>query len=165
MSDRSPPRLPEGTVASNAFGGGQERGLRHGTLPVPLVAGMGLAADIAERDHAIRREWCMEIQTAALEALSSFEIRLNGDQELVLPHVLNFSVEGVDAEALMVALKDLIAVSNGSACTSQSYEPSHVLAAMGLPEADAAGAVRVPWCHMTPDIDWPAVSRRIASLA
>ena len=148
-----------------AFGGGQERGLRHGTLPVPLVAGMGLAAEIAERDHTIRRERCLEIRTTALEALSSLDIRLNGDQGLVMPHVLNFSVEGVDAEALIVALKDLIAVSNGSACTSQSYEPSHVLAAMGLPEADAAGAVRISWCHMTSEIDWPAVSRRIASLA
>lgn len=148
-----------------SFGGGQERGLRPGTLPVPLIAGMGLAAEIAGRDHAIRRERCMELRSDALDALCPLGIRLNGDPERVMPHVLNFSVEGMDSEALMVALKDLIAVSNGSACTSQSYEPSHVLAAMGLPEAAVAGAVRVSWCHMTPDVDWPAVSRRIAALA
>ncbi len=148
-----------------SFGGGQERGLRHGTLPVPLIAGMGFAAEIAKRDHAIRRGRCLEIRSDALDALSPLGIRLNGDPERVMPHVLNFSMEGVDAEALMVALKDLVAVSNGSACTSQSYEPSHVLAAMGLPEAAVAGAVRVSWCHMTPDVDWPAVSRRIAALA
>ena len=148
-----------------SFGGGQERGLRHGTLPVPLVAGMGLAAEVAGRDHAIRRERCMEIRSAALDALSPLGIRLNGDPERVMPHVLNFSVDGVDAEALLVALKDLIAVSNGSACTSQSYEPSHVLAAMGLSPTAIAGAIRVSWCHMTPDVDWPAVSRRIAALA
>ncbi len=148
-----------------SFGGGQERGLRHGTLPVPLIAGMGLAAEVAGRDHAIRRERCMEIRSDALDALSPLGVRLNGDPERVMPHVLNFSVEGVDAEALMVTLKDLIAVSNGSACTSQSYESSHVLAAMGLPEATVTEAVRVSWCHMTPDVDWPAVSRRIAALA
>lgn len=148
-----------------SFGGGQERGLRPGTLPVPLIAGMGLAAEIAERDHAIRRKRCMEIRSDALDALCPLGIRLNGDPERVMPHVLNFSVEGMDSEALMVALKDLIAVSNGSACTSQSYEPSHVLAAMGLPEAAVEGAIRVSWCHMTPNVDWPAVSRRIAALA
>ena len=148
-----------------AFGGGQERGLRHGTLPVPLIAGMGLAAEIAIRDHATRRSRCLEIRAAALDALAAIEVRLNGDPERVLPHVLNFSVEGVDAEALMVSLKDLIAVSNGSACTSQSYEPSHVLTAMGLSDVDVAGAVRMSWCHMTPDVDWPAVVGRIASLA
>ena len=148
-----------------SVGGGQERGLRHGTLPVPLIAGMGLAAETAGRDHAIRRERCMEIRSDALEALAPLGIRLNGDPECTMPHVLNFSVEGVDAEALMVALKDLIAISNGSACTSQSYEPSHVLAAMGLPETVVAGSVRISWCHMTPEVDWQAVSRRIAALA
>ena len=148
-----------------AFGGGQERGLRHGTLPVPLIAGMGLAAEIALRNHAIRRARCLEIRTVALDALGPLGIRLNGAPERILPHVLNFSVEGVDAEALMVVLKDLIAVSNGSACTSQSYEPSHVLTAMGLSDAEVAGAVRMSWCHMTPDVDWLAVASRIASIA
>ena len=147
-----------------AFGGGQERGLRHGTLPVPLIVGFGLAAELAERNHAARRGRCLAIRAAALRALTPLGIALHGDQAHVLPHVLNFSVEGVDAEALMVALKDLIAVSNGSACTSQSYKPSHVLQAMGLPETAVAGAVRVSWCHMTPDIDWTAVSERIAAL-
>ena len=148
-----------------AFGGGQERGLRHGTLPVPLIAGMGLASEIALRNHAVRRGRCLDVRTVALDALSPLGIHLNGAPERILPHVLNFSVEGVDAEALMVVLKDLIAVSNGSACTSQSYEPSHVLTAMGLSDAEVAGAVRMSWCHMTPDVDWLAVASRIASIA
>ena len=147
------------------FGGGQERGLRHGTLPVPLVAGMGLAAEIALRDHETRQARCLEIRGSALEALVPLGIRQNGDPKFSLPHVLNFSVDGVDAEALIVALKNLIAVSNGSACTSQSYEPSHVLAAMGLSDARIAGAVRMSWCHMTPNVDWPTVANRIASIA
>lgn len=147
-----------------AFGGGQERGLRHGTLPVPLIVGFGLAAELAKGQNATRRAACLQIRDAALRALTPIGIRLHGDQTLVLPHVLNFSVRNVDAEALMVVLKDSIAVSNGSACTSQSYEPSHVLTAMGLPEADIAGAIRVSWCHMTPEVDWDAVAARISSL-
>ena len=147
-----------------AFGGGQERGLRHGTLPVPLIVGFGLAAELAKRQHAVRQESCMQIREAALRALTPIGIELHGDQTLVLAHVLNFSVRDVDAEALMVVLKDSVAVSNGSACTSQSYQPSHVLAAMGLPEAQIAGAIRVSWCHMTPEVDWDAVAARICSL-
>ena len=89
---------------------------------------------------------------------------MHTDPDLTMPHVLSFSVAGIDSEALMVALKDLVAVSNGSACTSQSYEPSHVLTAMGLPEEAVSGAVRLSWCHMTPDVDWQAVAGRIRSL-
>ena len=145
-------------------GGGQERGLRHGTLPVPLIAGLGLAAELAERHHVARNAKCATVRGTALAALGPLGVRLHGDQRAVMPHILNFSVDGVDAEALMVALKDLIAVSNGSACTSRSYESSHVLQAMGLSEANIAGAIRVSWCHMTPEVDWQAVSERIASL-
>ena len=148
-----------------AFGGGQERGLRHGTLPVPLICGFGLAAELAERLHATRQQRCTEIRASALAALSPLGIKLHGDQAHVMAHVMNFSVENVDAEALMVALKDLVAISNGSACTSQSYEPSHVLRAMGLPESDIAGAIRISWCHMTPDVDWGEIANRIASLS
>ena len=147
-----------------AFGGGQERGLRHGTLPVPLIVGFGLAAALAERQNSVRRDLCLRIRASALDALKPLGIKLNGDQTLVTPHVLNFSVKDVDAEALMVVLKDLVAVSNGSACTSQSYMPSHVLTAMGLPEADIAGAIRVSWCHMTPDVDWKEIAQRISTL-
>lgn len=147
-----------------AFGGGQEAGMRHGTLPVPLIAGMGLAAEIALRDHSVRLLRCINIRNALLEALLPLGIRINGASERIMPHVLNFSVDGVDSEALMVGLKDLIAISNGSACTSQSYEPSHVLTAMGLSDLEVAGAVRASWCHMTNDVDWPAVALRISSL-
>lgn len=82
---------------------------------------------------------------------------INGDPERASPHVLNISFLGVDSEALMVALKECIAVSNGSACTSQSYQPSHVLKAMGLPESVIKGAVRISWCHMTEAPDWNEV--------
>jgi cysteine desulfurase len=146
------------------FGGGQERGLRPGTLPVPLIAGFGLAASIAVRDWEKRRAKCLEMRRIALEALSALPVHFHGDQATCLPHVLNFSVPGVDSEALMVALKDIVSVSNGSACTSHSYSPSHVLGAMDLSKAEIAGAVRLSWSHLTPEVPWAELAARIASL-
>ena len=146
------------------YGGGQERGLRHGTLAVPLVAGLGVAAKMAERDHGARRGACLAVRESLLDAFADLEPVLVGDQDLAMPGIINLAVTGVDAEALMVALKDLIAISNGSACTSQSYEPSHVLKAMRQPQPVIEGAVRISWCHMTPKVDWRSVSRRIDRL-
>ena len=146
------------------FGGGQERGLRPGTLPVPLIAGMGLAAELAERSHALRRERCLAIRTEVLRGLEPLQVTFIGDQNLVIPHILSLSIEGVDSEALMVMLKDVVAVSNGSACTSQSYEPSHVLMAMNVPESVLNGVLRLSWCHLTPNIDWLRISKRISKL-
>lgn len=145
-------------------GGGQERGLRPGTLPVALIAGLGAAAERATVEVEARRARCAAVRARALDALRPLEIRMHGTLEGSLPHVLSFSVEGIDSEALMVGLRDLVAVSNGSACTSQSYAPSHVLKAMGLAPAEVAGAVRMSWCHMTSKVDWEAVAKRIASL-
>ena len=145
-------------------GGGQERGLRPGTLPVALIAGLGAAAERAASEVEARRARCAAVRARALAALRPLGIRIHGALEDSLPHVLNFSVEGVDSEALMVGLRDLVAVSNGSACTSQSYAPSHVLEAMDLPPAAVAGAVRMSWCHLTPVVDWEAVAAGIVSL-
>jgi cysteine desulfurase len=146
------------------FGGGQERGLRPGTLPVPLIAGFGLAAEMAMSRHAQRRVQCEAIRFDALAALMPLGITLHGDAEKALPHVLNFSIHGLDSEAVMVALKGVAAVSNGSACTSQSYQPSHVLEAMSLSDAQVAGAIRMSWCHLTPEPNWPAIAARLRSL-
>ena len=65
----------------------------------------------------------------------------------------------------MVALKNLVAVSNGSSCTSASYEPSHVMLAMSLSEAEANEAIRMSWCHLTSAPDWSEVVRRLQALA
>lgn len=146
------------------FGGGQESGIRPGTIPVPLVVGLGLAAELAQRQARSRAKRVKAVRESALEALMPLGIRLHSNLEQTLPHVLNFSVPGVDAEAIMLVLKDLAAISNGSACTSQSYKPSHVLTAMGLPSDVISGAVRVSWCHMTEEIDWRLLAARIASV-
>lgn len=146
------------------FGGGQERGLRPGTLPVALITALGAAAEISVRDNDKRLLACRRIRELALEALLPLNPKLTGQQTLVMDHVMNLSFPGLDSEALIVALKDLVAISNGSACTSSSYSPSHVLTAMGMSDDEANACVRISWCHMTPAIDWNAVTDRIRLL-
>jgi cysteine desulfurase len=144
-----------------AFGGGQEWGLRPGTLPVPLIVGLGLAAELATKNATARARACREFRERALRALSPLCIELNGDQERVLQHTLNLAVPGLDAEAFMLATKYVISISNGSACTSQSYQPSHVLKAMGLSDERIQSSLRFSWCHLTPDVDWDAVVKAV----
>jgi len=151
-------------LQSLMYGGGQERGLRPGTLPVPLIVGLGLAAELAGKNHAKRRAACESMRASALAELSALSPVLNGDEEFMLPHVLNISIPGVDAEAAMVALKGLAAISNGSACTSHSYTPSHVLEAMGLDDESIQQALRISWCHMTEDVNWSAIQDRLLSI-
>jgi cysteine desulfurase len=145
-------------------GGGQERGLRPGTLPVALLAALGQAAESAVRDVKKRKLHCRKIKDAALAAFASLSARINGREEGTMDHVLNLSFPGLDSEALIVTLKDLIAISNGSACTSSSYKPSHVIKAMGYSDDEANEAVRLSWCHLTPEVNWEAVAERIIAL-
>lgn len=144
------------------YGGGQEKGLRPGTLPVPLIAGFGLAAELAEVQHDAWWTYCESVHEKALEAFSAVGAQIHGVD--TLPNVLNLSVPGVNSEAAIVALKGLVAISNGSACTSSSYTPSHVLEAMGLEEDHIRGVLRISWCHMTGDIPWAEMVERLASL-
>jgi len=159
---RSYDRLPLNPLV---YGGGQERGLRPGTLPVALIAALGKAADIAVRDNVKRHQACKAFRDKALEVLMPLNPKLTGDQTLVTDHVLNISFSGLDSEALIVQMKDLIAISNGSACTSNSYTPSHVLKAMGMSDDEANSCVRISWCHMTPVVDWDLVAERLKLLA
>lgn len=146
------------------LGGGQERGIRPGTLPVALITALGKAAEIAVRDNNKRKQACRNIRAQLLSALGPLGPRFVGDQNLVMEHVVNLAFPGLDSEALMVALKDLIAISNGSACTSRSYTPSHVLKAMGMSDDEANQCVRISWCHMTREVSWEYVAERIQDL-
>jgi cysteine desulfurase len=112
----------------------------------------------------MRNERCVAIKSDAAAAFEVLGAVLNGDGDRTVSHTLNFSVEGVDSEAAIVALKDVAAISNGSACTSQSYEPSHVLLAAGIPELQIAGALRLSWSHMTGAVDWIEISSRLSRL-
>ncbi|MFD0900200.1 cysteine desulfurase DndA [Actinomadura sediminis] len=127
------------------YGGGQERKLRPGTLPVPLIVGLAKAAEIFETEHEQWWSQAATIRARLVDALSKAKVHFNGDQDHVIPHILNLSFDGVDAEALIVQLKELVAVSTGSACTSASYTPSHVLRGMGLPDEVAHNGLRLSW--------------------
>jgi cysteine desulfurase len=139
------------------FGGGQEQGVRPGTHPVHLIAGFGVAAQLALRDHVHRKATCLRFRDDVAIAVEQLAGQINGAQEHCLPHVLNVSFPSLNSEAAMVALKGLLAMSNGSACTSTSYVPSHVLTAMGLDHNRIDSALRLSWCHGTPPVDWQQV--------
>jgi cysteine desulfurase len=140
-----------------SYGGGQEQGLRPGTLPVPLIAALGAAARHAMRNRDERAEICLRFREGALAGLAPLAPVINGAPEFTLPHVVNLSFPGIPAEKSIQALKDVIAVSATSACTSHTHEPSHVLEAMGLGEEIVASALRFSWCHLTPEVDWGRV--------
>lgn len=145
-------------------GGGQERGLRPGTLPVAMIAGLGLAAQLAQGEAASRASRCLEFRRELLRALEPLGFEVNGDPTLCVPHILNVSIPGVDSEAAMLALRAVVAVSNGSACTSARYEPSHVLRAMGLSEDRCRGAIRFSWSHATERPHFEDVTHRLYQL-
>jgi cysteine desulfurase len=151
-------------LTSLMFGGGQERGLRPGTHAVPLIAGFGLAAELATKNRSARRAACERFRDGLLSGLAPLQPAYNGDLTRTLYNTVNLSLGGLDSEALMLQLKELVAISNGSACTSSSYRPSHVLAAMGLPSDRIQSAVRLSWCHMTQPPDWSEVVKRVKQL-
>lgn len=146
------------------FGGGQERGLRPGTLPVALIAGFGKAAELALRNNETRRTICQEFRDQLLTELAALPYTLIGDQSRTVPHTVSLALQGLNSEAAMLALKGLIAISNGSACTSASYSPSHVLLAMGLDQQQARSALRFSWSHMTAPPDWHAIRTALRSM-
>ncbi len=126
------------------FGGGHERGLRSGTVPVPLVVALGRAAVLAREDLASGAlEGVRRLRDRLLEGLTSRieGLHVNGGLDHRLPNNLNLSFDGVEAEALLMATRE-IAVSTGSACTSATLEPSHVLRALGIGDTRAHGSVR-----------------------
>lgn len=154
-------RIP---LAPLFHGGGQERGLRPGTLPVALIVALGKAAELSIRDGEKRAAHCRKLKEQALAAFQSVGGIPTGDQSNAVPSTLNIAIPGLDSEAVIVALKDLIAISNGSACTSQNYTASHVLQAMGLPPEHIKGALRLSWCHLTPQMEWTPIITIIKSL-
>lgn len=122
-------RRPAIAITPLQFGGGHERGLRSGTLPVPLLVGFGEAASLYD---PVEAERIGRLRDRLREGLGDL-VTVNGSVEHRLPGNLSVTVPGVEAKALLVACPEL-AMSSGSACTSASLEPSHVLKAMGLHE-------------------------------
>lgn len=145
-------------------GGGQEMGLRPGTLPVPLVVGLGAAARLADEEYVKRNADARQVKESLLQGLAGIEHVLNGDHARAQPHVVNVRFTGIDSEALILSLRETIAISNGAACTSASYTPSHVLKAMGLTDDQVASSVRISWGPGVSTIPLEAIREAIRSL-
>ena len=139
-------------------GGGQERGLRPGTLNVPGIVGFGRAAEIARSEMADEAKATAGLRDRLLDGLRSRVdgMTVNGTLEARLPGNLNVSFEGIDGEALLVSLDD-IAVSSGAACTAA--EPSHVLVALGVSKDRALASLRfgIGRTTTTAEVDYAAV--------
>ncbi|HLK37660.1 MAG TPA: IscS subfamily cysteine desulfurase [Polyangiaceae bacterium] len=137
---RSRPRV---RLVAQMDGGGHERGMRSGTLAVPLVVGFGKAAEIMTREGAVESARLVGLRERLRERIMGQldEVYVNGSMEHRLPGNLNLSFNFVEGEGLMMAIKD-VAVSSGSACTSASLEPSYVLRALGVGDELAHSSIR-----------------------
>jgi cysteine desulfurase len=137
-------RKPRVRVRPMIHGGGQERGMRSGTLPVPLCVGLGKACVIAKEEQQSDYAHTKELANKFYEIIESnlADIYVNGDRQQRLPGIINISFAYVEGEGLMGGIKN-IAVSSGSACTSASLEPSYVLRALGVEEELAHTSLRV----------------------
>jgi cysteine desulfurase len=136
-------RKPRVRVRAMIDGGGQERGMRSGTLPTPLCVGLGEACRIAALEMAAENERLRRLQRRLYDGIVGAipDVFVNGDLERRIPGNLNLSFAYVEGESLLMAIKD-IAVSSGSACTSASLEPSYVLRALGVDEELAHTSIR-----------------------
>ncbi|KAE8747754.1 hypothetical protein FOCC_FOCC005577 [Frankliniella occidentalis] len=142
-------RRPRVRIEPLQSGGGQERGIRSGTVPTALAVGLGEACSISKREMKYDHQWMEKLSNHLLKRLESMpEVIRNGDVEHTYPGCLNLSFAFVEGESLLMALKD-IALSSGSACTSASLEPSYVLRAIGADEDLAHSSIRFGFGRFT----------------
>jgi len=159
-------RRPRVRIEPLISGGGQERGLRSGTLAPPLVIGFGEACRIAYEDLAYDHARISALSKRLTDGLLSMEhTTLNGDPNARYPGCVNVSFAYVEGESLLMALKD-IALSSGSACTSASLEPSYVLRALGSSDESAHSSIRIGRFTTEQEIDYvlKAVRERVTFL-
>lgn len=136
-------RNPRVKLAPQLHGGGHERGMRSGTLYPPQIVGFAEALAIAWQDQASEQARLRELRDRLWQALKELPgVQLNGHPTQRLAHNLNISVDGVDGQALLLGLRTVAAVSSGSACSSTSTAPSHVLKALGHSDALAFASLR-----------------------
>jgi cysteine desulfurase len=166
-------RKPRVRLAPLLSGGGQERGLRSGTLPTPLVVGFGEAARLAAIEGPLDAGRTREQRDRLMAALRTAipGVRLNGDAERRVPGNLNLTfpatvrdgeMDWPDAQAIMAAAP-AICVSTGSACSSAAIEPSYVLRAIGLPEAEARATLRIGIGRFTSPADADLAAAALAA--
>lgn len=142
-------------LVSQMTGGGQEKGRRSGTLNVPGIVGFGKAAEMAKSKMDTEYQRLLGLRQVLDEGILALEgSRLNGSMEQRLPHVSNISFEGVDGKALLIAINKELAVSSGSACSTITTRPSHVLTAMGLDDQLARSTLRF-------GLGWPTTREQV----
>ena len=157
-------RSPEVRIEAQMHGGGHERGMRSGTLPTHQIVGMGKAFELA-RD-ALEEEMARleSLRRLFLDGLSDLSgVTFNGSDEHRVPGLINLSFEGVDAESLMLGLRNL-AVSSGSACASATVEPSYVLRGIGLSDEQAHRALRFSMGRFTTEEEVAYASAQIVDV-
>jgi len=135
-------RRPRVRVEPIQNGGGQERGLRSGTVPTPLVVGLGAACELANREMEYDHQHVQRLSDMLVQGLTSqLQNVVRNGGENVYPGCVNLSFHCVEGESMLMAMKD-VALSSGSACTSASLEPSYVLRALGAEEDMAHSSIR-----------------------
>jgi cysteine desulfurase len=146
------------------YGGGQERGLRPGTVPVALVAGLGEAARLALLESETRWAAGKKTENMVIDLVQKAGGVINGDRDNAIPFIVNASFPGLDSEAFIVATKSLVAISNGAACSSHSYERSHVLLAMHLDDRVVGSAIRFSFSHDADSLNAEELVQKIESV-
>lgn len=156
-------RRPRVRLEPIQSGGGQERGLRSGTVPHPLVVGFGEAARVALEDMEYDHKRISGLSKRLIDGIQSrvAEVHRNGDPEHNYPGCVNLSFSYVEGESLLMALKD-IALSSGSACTSASLEPSYVLRALGADDEMAHSSIRFGIGRFTTEDEIEFVINKVA---
>ena len=157
-------RKPRVRLQALISGGGQERGMRSGTLPTPLCVGLGAACEIARLEMEAEQAKLRKLQDRFLSGIRKDldQIYINGDLDARIPGNLNISFAFVEGESLMMGIKNL-SVSSGSACTSASLEPSYVLRALGVEEELAHTSLRIGLGRFTTEAEVDQAVREITS--
>lgn len=157
-------RKPRARLLPLFSGGGQERGLRSGTLPLPLVVGLGKASEIAAQEMTAEHARLSVLRDRFLQKLSVMRHRfqVNGSLERRIPGNLNLSFPGIPEDQMLSRLRGL-AVSTGSACHSGSAAPSYVLAALGISEQAAKTAIRFGFGRFTQESEIDAAAEQVVS--
>ncbi|XP_073986336.1 cysteine desulfurase, mitochondrial-like [Rhodnius prolixus] len=152
-------RRPRVRIEPLQSGGGQERGMRSGTVPAPLAVGLGEACRLAGQEMQYDHAWMERLATHLLTKINANlpHVIRNGDPIHTYPGCVNLSFAFVEGESLLMALKD-VALSSGSACTSASLEPSYVLRAIGADEDLAHSSIRFGFGRFTTieEVDYTA---------
>ena len=148
-------------LSPQLHGGGQEFGLRSGTLPTHQIIAMATALNLANENIITDYGHSQVLKNQLLKNISPLSAMLNGSQKYTLPNIVNLSFENVSADALLIALRNDVAIATGSACNAGAIEASHVLRAMGIEGERLYGVVRLSFGRYTTLDDVDFASKRL----